>query len=541
MTTAYQVVDLFAGPGGLAEGFSSVRDASGQAPFKIAISVEKDPAAHRTLLLRAFLRQFTAGFPEAYYECLAKGDNPEKLFEHYPVQFTAAKREALLLELGSDEAREVLSSRLAGLTASAGSRTIVIGGPPCQAYSMAGRARNASKQSYIPEEDERHFLYKEYINILARLQPVAFVMENVKGLMSSSVGGQEIFKQVLHDLRNVNGVPGGYELLAVEPDAGNAILMRPGDDKEFLIHAEKFGVPQARHRLIIVGIRSDISKSLFAGREDGEEPKATGTATVRHVLEGMPKLRSGLSRRDNPSRWRAALVLSARKLLELAPQQAGAEDIASKLVTGARVVQTSVRHDRKPPPRSSAERARLSNACPPALQKWISDPALTCLPNHSSRGHMPSDLTRYMFAAIFSEVVGRSPIAREFPPDLAPEHKNWKSGKFADRFRVQVWDAPARTVTSHISQDGHYFIHPDATQCRSLTVREAARLQTFPDNYFFMGNQTQQYIQVGNAVPPLLAYQIGAALWLALQTAEGILQDRLPGLGQDKRTGTFAP
>ena len=125
---------------------------------------------------------------------------------------------------------------------------------------------------------------------------------------------------------------------------------------------------------------------------------------------------------------------------------------------------------------------------------------------------MPSDLRRYAFAASFAAVTGCSPKLADFPESLLPNHNNIALGRqgkmFSDRFRVQLRDRPSTTVTSHISKDGHYFIHYDPRQCRSLTVREAARLQTFPDNYRFEGPRTAQYHQVGNAVPPYLARQI---------------------------------
>jgi DNA (cytosine-5)-methyltransferase 1 len=137
---------------------------------------------------------------------------------------------------------------------------------------------------------------------------------------------------------------------------------------------------------------------------------------------------------------------------------------------------------------------------------------------------MESDIERYLFAATFSLANQASPKLADFPKQILPAHKNVEEGRagrmFSDRFRVQLPRRVSTTVTSHISKDGHYFIHYDPVQCRSLTVREAARLQTFPDNYHFEGPRTAQYHQVGNAVPPYLAVQIAEVI--------GDMLDRIP-------------
>lgn len=208
---AIQIVDLFSGPGGLAEGFCSVGAKDHNKKFRVAVSVEKDVAAHKTLTLRSFLRHFDQ-YPSEYYEWLAGRLKTPDWPVIYPDEWERAQTEVWNAELGNPDTTEKLSQRIEEVQASAGRRTLLIGGPPCQAYSLVGRARNAGIKTYVASDDHRHFLYKEYCRVLAEFSPSVFVMENVKGMLSSSVAGSAIFGAVLNDLESAGD---GYDLFAL--------------------------------------------------------------------------------------------------------------------------------------------------------------------------------------------------------------------------------------------------------------------------------------------------------------------------------------
>ena len=514
----FAIVDIFAGPGGLAEGFSRVSGPDGEPAFRIALSVEKDGTAHSTLRLRSLLRQFER-FPDEYYRWLhGKCDEPD-WSSLFPSEWAQAGNEAWQLELGSEDPELRLDTRLDAIREENDGNVVLIGGPPCQAYSLAGRARNQGKEGYVAAEDERHFLYREYIRILDRLRPAAFVMENVKGLLSSSVDGESrIVDRVLDDLRGDRPGAERYTLVALAPRTRGQLTLAPAMPRaaDFVVRAEDIGIPQARHRMIIIGIRETLARGLGSGDLSNLLEPYRLRPTVRHVLAGMPKLRSGLSRKDGPAEWKAAIEAAMDMVAKLDTSLPDEHHL--RFTTKAAQYRAKFTGMSELPGRAAKGKGHWGD-CPRPLRQWLEDERLDGLPNNETRGHIAADLARYFFAAVFAEVTGRSPKARDFPAQLAPEHQNWSTGKFADRFRVQPWDGCSTTVTCHISKDGHYFIHPDPLQCRSLTVREAARLQTFPDNYFFRGGRTEQYVQVGNAVPPLLAHRIGEALHSLLRRA----------------------
>lgn len=504
LSSTYGVIDLFAGPGGLGEGFSSISK-DGSHPFRICISVEKEASAHRTLRLRAFLREYRLkyGHMPAEYLDFHAGICGEPDWAMVDAEAWAfACEEARCLELGSAEAAAELDLRIEQVR-NEYSETILIGGPPCQAYSLVGRARVRGIDGYRPEEDHRHFLFREYVRVLDRLRPAAFVLENVKGVLSSKVGDRLIFDEIMEDIATLGGAGSKvYELFALTIDAGRVVLARPLRPSDFVVRAERFGIPQKRHRVIVVGVRSDLAAHADRAALCTVMPEAS----VEDAIGLMAPLRSGLSKTmDDPEAWRK-VVLAATDNLKAILNDPGDWDLREALADIARKIagQLPTRSVRVLP--AGYGRSNL-----PLLQ-WIENADLQGLAQHETRGHMPSDLERYLFASTWGKVRGECARKENYPEALAPNHESWSKGIFADRFRTQLAHEPSTTITSHISKDGHYFIHPDPSQCRSLTVREAARLQTFPDDYLFLGNRTQQYVQVGNAVPPLLASQIATLL-----------------------------
>ena len=499
------VVDLFAGPGGLGEGFSACRD--DRVSFKVRLSIEKDAAAHRTLTLRSFYRQFRPDdVPDDYYSYV-RGEIPRcKLFHSHLRQAFWAESHSLLAELGVTSPR-LIDNRI--LEAIQGSKEwVLIGGPPCQAYSVVGRSRLTNRDRHEFESDERHYLYREYLRIIAKFRPAVFVMENVKGLLSAKLKGQSVFERILDDLSHPDAAQRGIwkhsnRKGSAECEYRIYSLTEQRDDsqpKDFTVKSELFGIPQRRHRVILFGVRCDLQPP------DGLPLRPRSSVTVGDVLSDLPKLRSQLSNEpDSLDNWLCALRCGWSNL----PLHQIEEDVSREI----RHQLTLIGSNRQSADLCSStyEEAKKDTRL---LKDWFHDERLGAVCNHESRKHMREDLVRYLFISCFGRVKHRSPKLHQFPQFLLPSHQNVlravesRHGHFNDRFRVQVEHEAGTTVTSHIAKDGHSFIHHDPTQCRSWTVREAARVQTFPDNYFFEGFRTDQYRQVGNAVPPLLALQI---------------------------------
>lgn len=506
------VIDLFAGPGGLGEGFSSLLE-NGKPVFNIKLSIEKEKNAHKTLTLRSFYRQFkkySKPIPKEYYDLLKEKDlkirelKREELYEKYKTEGDKAKEEAQLIELGSDKfPPEIVDDKIRNALNN-NKNWVLIGGPPCQAYSLVGRSRIGG----VDEDDHRVYLYREYLRIIARHHPSVFVMENVKGLLSARVDGNKVFSWMQKDLKTPGRLFPG--LGSPEYSIFSFVKNEISEDKDYLIKSEDFGVPQKRQRVILLGIKKDLN--IIPGTLTPIESKTS----LKSVIGKLPKIRSELNRRFIGS----AIVNGKKKRIYEKVNDSNQEwdNLLNQFLK--EILIWNGFKENEVPRRLKANLNEIGSefiSCKNTLNKdhflydWYIDPRLNGVPNHQSRSHLILDLKRYLFATLFARKNQAFPKLDDYLNNgegLVPDHENVRSGKFVDRFRVQLPGGPATTVTSHISKDGHYFIHYDPLQCRSLTVREAARIQTFPDNYLFCGSRTQQFHQVGNAVPPFLALHL---------------------------------
>lgn len=471
------VVDLFAGAGGLTEGFASLVDADGLPVFKPVMSVEKDPDACETLRLRAFLSRIAntePGLPWEYEQFLRDRDPRalDSLKKRFPIAWTGARCEVIEAELGDADPVLIEMARLRLEAASPSGVWVLAGGPPCQAYSTAGRSRRKHDPSFAG--DPRLRLYESFMKFVHMLRPPVVVFENVVGILSAKVDGEPVFSRIVRDFMSA-----GYSVRSVVDPC-------PAASRDYIVESEKYGVPQARHRVILLAVHR--GRGLHTGVLRERE-----RSTVRDALIGLPKLHGIVSDPQGEplprfDEWKDLVpesIAQAARLVGLVPDTVLSE--ANEIRRGQGKL-------------TGWYRGKLSGS--------------KAIEGHAARTIRAEDMERYAFCAAFAQVKGKTPRLEEMPRCLWPKHANLDDvdadsrPAFNDRYYVQAWGKPSSTVTAHIAKSGHHFIHPDPRQHRSLTLREAARLQTFPDDFVFMGTKTAQFRQVGNAVPPLLAQQI---------------------------------
>ena len=384
MSKEFTVVDLFAGCGGLSEGFY-------KEGFKALLHLEINPTACETLKTR---------------------------MRHYGYSNEDIERSVMCDDITRDGVIDDIEKRLSEHV------DIIIGGPPCQAFSTVGRAQSPDSMN----SDPRNYLFENYLEILNKLKPELFIFENVKGILTARPQGVKIFGKIILEMRKT------YDVV----DDPNILLLNAAD----------YGVPQVRERVIIIGVKKggkikstpeEIYRTITKTHSPSGENGTDKYVTVKDAISDLPKLKAGEG-----------------------------SEIAHRDET--------IKND--------------------YLETIVSSDGI--IRNHIARNHNEKDQERYR---ILSENKWQLKDLQEVRPDLIhhdPKH-------FGNRYTVQEFDKPGKTVVAHLYKDGNLFIHPDPNQARTFTVREAARIQSFPDDFVFEGSRTEQYKQVGNAVPPLMA------------------------------------
>jgi modification methylase ddeI len=378
-------IDLFAGAGGMAEGFY-------QEGYMALTHIELDKYACLTLQER--MRHY------GYHE--------NEINKIKPTDITD-KNIISIIESNIGKTSDI---------------DVIIGGPPCQSFSSHGKARDP----FSMKKDPRNYLYENYLNILNYFKPKFFVFENVSGILSTKIKGKSIIKDIF------DGMKKNYNIV---------------ENKDMiLLNAVDFGVPQDRKRIIIIGTRKDLSinpKSIYD--ELKNITKKLKKTTVRDAISDLPKLK----------------------------------------------------------PSEGMQTVNFNPTNKSSYLKLIRQNNYNLLHGHIARNHNELDRKRYRLMA--KNKWDLSDLYQNEPSLI-----HIKKRLFNNSYCVQNYDAPSKTIIAHLYKDGNQFIHPDYTQERSITPREAARLQSFPDDFVFPCSITQQYKQIGNAVPPLMSKYIAMVL-----------------------------
>jgi len=394
MIKKYTFIDLFAGCGGLSEGFY-------KQGFQGLTHVEYDHYACESLRTR--IKHY--GYQENEISVLEKDITDKDIIEQIELE---------------------VSSK---------SVDLLIGGPPCQSFSSLGRAKDENGM----QDDPRNYLFESYEKILNHFKPKIFVFENVTGLLTAKLGEEKTVNVILKKLTK------HYKLIK--------------NPKEMVLNSCDYGVPQVRKRVILIGVRKDIEidpieiyngiiKSHYnPDTLDVQKKNKKRYVTVKEAISDLPSIKPGEGKKlieHKVNSWNAYL-----------------------------------------------DKVRSKNN--------------TILLDHAARTHNEADRNRYREMSrnrwTFQELLEKKPSLNHI-----------KQRVFNNSYVVQFWDKPARTIIAHLYKDGNQFIHPDHKQERTITPREAARLQSFPDDFVFEGSRTQQYKQIGNAVPPLMAEAIAKSI-----------------------------
>ena len=390
----YTFIDLFAGCGGLSEGFY-------REGFKALAHVEIDHWACESLRTRM-----------KYYG------------------YKNSDNEVIENDITAYDIIQKIDKAVKGRNVD-----IIIGGPPCQAYSTAGRVRDGKRMA----TDPRNYLFESYVRILEYYEPKFFVFANVTGLLSAKVANAPILPKVLFALGNK------YKVIS---------------NPEILVHnTADYGVPQLRKRIIIIGVRKDIKTDVL------------------QIYNDIIKTHWNPETPQNERQGKKRFVDVREAIGDLPPVEPGQD--------------------------ASVE--EFNYPCNNEFLRRIGKTGKYPLMDHIARKH--NDLDRERFQVMIHNHWTFGQLRKAMP-----QYEHVHARVFDNSYVVQWWDLPSKTILAHIHKDGFQFIHPDESQRRTFTVREAARIQSFPDDFEFKGSRGEKYKQIGNAVPPLFAEALAKSI-----------------------------